>query len=124
MCRGRTRLRGCLSNGLAHCAPRGLSRCCRVCSLLRQKQRRLGDYDWCRIDIPLPNGLFTNAKQFEGDIIGTGVLDIFDRYNFTVNEAEPLEKACVPIPNCLNRGVHPKTLCPILCPISITNRSN
>jgi len=27
--------------------------------------------------------------------------------------------ACVPIPNCLNRGVHPKSLCPLLCPPQI-----
>jgi hypothetical protein len=30
-------------------------------------------------------------------------------------EKEKHKTACVPIPNCLNRGVHPNTLCPNLC---------
>jgi type I restriction-modification system DNA methylase subunit len=63
----------------------------------------LGNYDWHKIDIPLPNALFTNTKQFDGDILGTGVLDIFDRYNFTVNEAEPLEKEVAIDPEMLGK---------------------
>jgi type I restriction-modification system DNA methylase subunit len=63
----------------------------------------LGGYNWRKIDIPLPNSLFTNTKQFEGDIVGTGVLDIFDRYNFTVNEAEPLEKEVAIDPEMLGK---------------------
>ena len=51
----------------------------------------LGDYNWKRTDIILPNKLFTNNEFVEEGITGTGVLDVFDRYNFTVNEAEPLE---------------------------------
>ena len=50
----------------------------------------LCDYDWSNTDIILPNKLFTNSEYVEEGIIGTGVLDVFDRYNFTVNEAEPL----------------------------------
>ena len=52
----------------------------------------LGDYNWRKTDIILPNRLFTNSDHVEEGITGTGVLDVFDRYNFTVNEAEPLEK--------------------------------
>ena len=52
----------------------------------------LGGYDWKKIDIVLPNRLFNNTEYVEEGITGTGVLDVFDRYNFTVNEAEPLEK--------------------------------
>jgi len=63
----------------------------------------LGDYDWRKIDIPLPNSLFTNTKSFDGDIVGTGILDIFDRYNFTVNEAEPLEKEVAIDPEMLGK---------------------
>jgi type I restriction-modification system DNA methylase subunit len=63
----------------------------------------LGNYNWRRIDIPIPNELFTNTKCFEGDILGTGVLDIFDRYNFTVNEAEPLEKEVAIDPEMLGK---------------------
>ena len=51
----------------------------------------LGGYDWKKTDIILPNRLFRNNDFVEEGITGTGVLDVFDRYNFTVNEAEPLE---------------------------------
>ena len=63
----------------------------------------LGDYDWRKIDIVLPNKLFTNSTVFEEGITGTGVLDVFDRYNFTVNEAEPLEKEVAIDPEMLGK---------------------
>ncbi len=51
----------------------------------------LRGYDWVHTDIILPNDLFSNQDcTSEGDT-GTGILDVLDRYNFTVNEAEPLE---------------------------------
>ena len=62
----------------------------------------LGDYDWRKIDIALPNKLFTNSITEEGTT-GTGVLDVFDRYNFTVNEAEPLEKEVAIDPEMLGK---------------------
>ena len=46
---------------------------------------------WRKTDIILPNKLFRNSEFVEEGITGTGVLDVFDRYNFTVNESEPLE---------------------------------
>ncbi len=52
----------------------------------------LSDYDWKTTDIILPNRLFANDEHVEEGITGTGILNVFDRYNFTVNEAEPLEK--------------------------------
>lgn len=63
----------------------------------------LGDYDWRKIDIPLPNDLFTNSEYVEEGIAGTGVLDVFDRYNFTVNEAEPLEQEVAIDPEMLGK---------------------
>ena len=63
----------------------------------------LGDYNWRKIDAQIPNELFTNRKRFEGDILGTGMLDIFDRYNFTVNEAEPLEREVAIDPEMLGK---------------------
>ena len=63
----------------------------------------LGDYDWCKVDIPLPNHLFTNSDFIEEGVTGTGVLDVFDRYNFTVNEAEPLEKEVAIDPEMLGK---------------------
>ena len=65
----------------------------------------LGDYDWRQTDIVLPNKLFTNSEPVEKEegITGTGVLDVFDRYNFTVNEAEPLEKEVAIDPEMLGK---------------------
>jgi type I restriction-modification system DNA methylase subunit len=63
----------------------------------------LGDYDWKKTDIILPNKLFTNSEFIEEGITGTGVLDVFDRYNFTVNEAEPLEKEVAIDPEMLGK---------------------
>jgi type I restriction-modification system DNA methylase subunit len=63
----------------------------------------LGNYDWRKTDIALPNKLFTNSAAFEEGITGTGVLDVFDRYNFTVNEAEPLEKEVAIDPEMLGK---------------------
>jgi type I restriction-modification system DNA methylase subunit len=63
----------------------------------------LGNYDWRETDIFLPNRLFTNTDYVEEGIIGTGVLDVFDRYNFTVNESEPLEKEVAIDPEMLGK---------------------
>lgn len=63
----------------------------------------LNEYDWIKTDILLPNKLFANSsKTKEGDL-GTGILDIFDRYNFTVNEDEPLEKEVAVDPEMLGK---------------------
>jgi hypothetical protein len=62
-----------------------------------------GDYDWRKTDIILPNKLFTNSEFVEEGITGTGVLDVFDRYNFTVNEAEPLEREVAIDPEMLGK---------------------
>lgn len=63
----------------------------------------LAYYNWINIDILLPDALFSNGdKTDEGDI-GTGILDVFDRYNFTVNEAEPLEKEVAVDPEMLGK---------------------
>ncbi len=72
----------------------------------------LGDYDWRKTDINLPNELFRNDDDVEEGVTpacadtadrGTGVLDVFDRYNFTVNEAEPLEKEVAIDPEMLGK---------------------
>jgi len=63
----------------------------------------LGDYNWNEIDIILPNKLFTNSEYIDEGVTGTGVLDVFDRYNFTVNEAEPLEKEVAIDPEMLGK---------------------
>ncbi|MEW5949544.1 MAG: Eco57I restriction-modification methylase domain-containing protein, partial [Thermodesulfobacteriota bacterium] len=64
----------------------------------------IGNYDWVHTDIHLPDGLFSNKnKTKEGDS-GDGILDIFDRYNFTVKEDEPLEKEVAIDPELLGKA--------------------
>lgn len=64
----------------------------------------IGNYDWVHMDINIPNELFSNTvKTKEGDI-GNGILDIFDRYNFTVKEDEPLEKEVAIDPELLGKA--------------------
>lgn len=63
----------------------------------------LQNYDWVNTDIILPNEIFSNTIiSKEGDI-GTGILDVFDRYNFTVREDEPLEKEVAVDPEMLGK---------------------
>jgi hypothetical protein len=64
----------------------------------------IGNYDWVHTDILIPDKLFSNnVKTKEGDI-GTGILDVFDRYNFTVKEDEPLEKEVAIDPELLGKS--------------------
>ena len=44
------------------------------------------------------------TSVLEHFITGTGILDVFDRYNFTVNEAEPLEKEVAIDPEMLGKS--------------------
>ncbi len=63
----------------------------------------INNYDWVHTDILLPNELFSNrTKTKEGDT-GNGILDVFDRYNFTVKEDEPLEKEVAVDPEMLGK---------------------
>jgi type I restriction-modification system DNA methylase subunit len=63
----------------------------------------INNYDWVHTDILLPNELFSNnEKTKEGDA-GTGILDVFDRYNFTVKEDEPLDKEVAVDPEMLGK---------------------
>ena len=64
----------------------------------------MGNYDWVRIDITLPNEIFSNANKTKAGDIGDGILDIFDRFNFTVKEDEPLEKEVAIDPELLGKA--------------------
>ncbi len=61
----------------------------------------INNYDWSKTDITLPNEIFSNrsAKNPEG----SGILDVFDLYNFTVKEDEPLEKEVAIDPEMLGK---------------------
>ncbi len=64
----------------------------------------IGNYSWYSTDILLPDKLFSNTnKTKEGDT-GDGILDIFDLYNFTVKEDEPLEKEVAIDPELLGKA--------------------
>ena len=64
----------------------------------------IGNYDWVHIDILLPNNLFSNSNETKEGDEGDGILDIFDRYNFTVKEDEPLEKEVAIDPELLGKS--------------------
>lgn len=63
----------------------------------------LNDYDWQRTDILLSDKLFSNDEKTKQGDVGTGILDVFDRYNFTVKEDEPLEKEVAIDPEMLGK---------------------
>ncbi len=63
----------------------------------------LRNYDWVHTDILLPDELFHNEERTKEGDTGTGILDVFDRYNFTVNEAEPLETEVAVDPEMLGK---------------------
>jgi len=63
----------------------------------------INGYDWVKTNINIDDKLFSNSnKTKEGDK-GDGILDIFDRYNFTVKEDEPLEKEVAIDPELLGK---------------------
>jgi len=61
------------------------------------------DYDWHKTTLRLPNFLFSNNEKNNAGDIGTGILDVFDRYNFTIKEDEPLEKEVAVDPEMLGK---------------------
>ena len=64
----------------------------------------MNNYDWVHTDLLLPNELFSNRhKTKEGDT-GDGILDVFDRYNFTVREDEPYEREVAIDPELLGKA--------------------
>ncbi|MGC9602487.1 MAG: TaqI-like C-terminal specificity domain-containing protein [Minisyncoccia bacterium] len=63
----------------------------------------INNYDWVNTAIDLPNDIFSNTRKTKDGDIGDGILDIFDRYNFTVKEDEPLEKEVAVDPEMLGK---------------------
>lgn len=61
------------------------------------------DYDWRNDPIDLPNHLFHNNERSKNGDVGTGILNVFDRYNFTIKEDEPLEKEVAVDPEMLGK---------------------
>lgn len=63
----------------------------------------INGYDWVNTDIVFDNELFSNNNKTTSGDTGDGILDVFDRYNFTVKEDEPLEKEVAVDPEMLGK---------------------
>jgi adenine-specific DNA-methyltransferase len=64
----------------------------------------INGYSWEKTEINLPNDLFSNEyKDLKTGDVGNGILDIFDRYNFTVKEDEPLDREVAVDPEMLGK---------------------
>ena len=63
----------------------------------------INGYDWVNTDIVFDNDIFSNKNKTKVGDIGDGILDVFDRYNFTVKEDEPLEKEVAVDPEMLGK---------------------
>lgn len=61
------------------------------------------DYKWKEANISIPSTLFRNDEKNKSGDVGTGVLDVFDRYNFTIKEDEPLDKEVAVDPEMLGK---------------------
>ncbi len=53
--------------------------------------------------LPFPKIYFSNEEKNKAGDKGTGVLDVFDRYNFTIKEDEPLDKEVAVDPEMLGK---------------------
>lgn len=62
----------------------------------------LENYDWQNSKFEIPNDLFSN-KNIKGEENADGILDVFNRYNFTMNEDEPLEREVAVDPEMLGK---------------------
>jgi len=61
------------------------------------------EYDWEKANLDIPNSYFRNNEKNKAGDKGTGILDVFDRYNFTIKEDEPLEKEVAVDPEMLGK---------------------
>jgi predicted RNA methylase len=61
------------------------------------------DYEWEKANIAIPENLFRNEEKNKAGDVGTGILDVFDRYNFTIKEDEPLDKEVAVDPEMLGK---------------------
>ncbi len=75
---------------------------CRVPFLNGGLFEPLDNYDWSKNKFDIPNEMFSNIEE-KGSHDANGILDIFDRYNFTMNEDEPLEKEVAVDPEMLGK---------------------
>lgn len=74
---------------------------CRIPFLSGGLFEPIDGYDWEHNNFNIPNEVFSNvaSKGREAD----GILDIFDRYNFTMSEDEPMEREVAIDPEMLGK---------------------
>ena len=62
---------------------------------------QLDNYEWENNNFNIPNDIFSNVEEKGRN--ADGILDIFDRYNFTMNEDEPMEREVAIDPEMLGK---------------------
>ena len=75
---------------------------CRIPFLSGGLFEPLDGYDWEHNDFAIPNEVFSNRIN-NNPRTGDGILDIFDRYNFTMSEDEPMEREVAIDPEMLGK---------------------
>lgn len=75
---------------------------CRIPFLSGGLFEPIDGYEWEYNDFGVPNELFSNRIN-NNPRTGDGILDIFDRYNFTMSEDEPLEREVAIDPEMLGK---------------------
>lgn len=75
---------------------------CRIPFLSGGLFEPIDGYDWKHNNFAIPNDVFSNA-DVKGPLQADGILDIFDRYNFTMSEDEPMEREVAIDPEMLGK---------------------
>ncbi len=75
---------------------------CRIPFLSGGLFEPINGYDWQLSDLRIPDEIFSN-RDGKVENIGDGILDIFDRYNFTMSEDEPMEREVAIDPEMLGK---------------------
>ena len=75
---------------------------CRIPFLSGGLFEPIDGYDWEHNDFDIPNEIFSNRIN-NNPRTGDGILDIFDRYNFTMSEDEPMEREVAIDPEMLGK---------------------
>ena len=74
---------------------------CRVPFLNGGLFEQMDNYDWKDTSFSIPNAMFSNKEEKGAE--ADGILDIFDRYNFTMAEDEPMEREVAIDPEMLGK---------------------